>query len=130
MTPTKLGKVLNWASDLDDKALAQAKRTAELPFVTGHVALMPDAHYGLGATIGSVIPTEGAVIPAAVGVDIGCGMIAAELPFTADALPDTLDPLLGEIATAVPAGGGPSWCVGRGVMHGGWVRAAQWAPSQ
>ncbi|HYF47430.1 MAG TPA: RtcB family protein [Acidimicrobiales bacterium] len=131
MTPTKLGKVLNWASDLDDKALAQAKRTAELPFVTGHVALMPDAHYGLGATIGSVIPTEGAVIPAAVGVDIGCGMIAAELPFTADALPDTLDPLLGEIATAVPAGGHPDRAsegdVGRTI---GWPEKVDLTPKQ
>ena len=82
----KLGNVLSWASDLDDKAMEQAQRAARLPFVDGHLALMPDAHWGMGATIGSVIPTRGAVIPSAVGVDIGCGMIAAELPFTSDLL--------------------------------------------
>ena len=106
MTPTKVGNVLNWASELDDNALEQAQRAAALPFVRGHLALMPDAHWGMGATIGSVIPTDGAIIPAAVGVDIGCGMIAAELPFGADALPDSLDPLLDEIAQVVPAGVG------------------------
>ena len=80
MTPTKTGNVLNWASDIDPNALEQAERTADLPFVEGHLALMPDAHWGMGATIGSVIPTRGAIIPAAVGVDIGCGMIAATDP--------------------------------------------------
>src|SRR5215471_20651023 len=102
--PTKHGNVLSWASELDANALAQAERSARLPFVAGHVALMPDAHWGLGATVGSVIPTSGAIIPAAVGVDIGCGMIAAELPFTADALGDDLGRLHGLIAGAVPAG--------------------------
>lgn len=107
MTPIKTdGNVLNWASDLDPKALEQAERTAALPFVDGHLALMPDAHWGMGATIGSVIPTKGAIIPAAVGVDIGCGMIAAEMPYTADVLPDDLDRLLGYIAQVVPAGVG------------------------
>jgi len=67
---------------------------------------MPDAHVGIGATVGSVIPTTGAVIPAAVGVDIGCGMVAAELDVTEDQLPDSLDPLLGRIARAIPAGVG------------------------
>lgn len=100
------GNVLNWASQLEDQAREQAERTAALPFVAGHLALMPDAHWGMGATIGSVIPTQGAVIPAAVGVDIGCGMIAAELPFTADLLPDDLDRLLGYIGDVVPAGVG------------------------
>src|SRR5689334_13709662 len=100
--------LLSWASDIDAGAIEQAARTARLPFVSGHVALMPDAHVGLGATVGSVIPTEGAVIPAAVGVDIGCGMIAAELDLTEDRLPDTLVPLLARIEAAVPAG------VGRG----------------
>jgi tRNA-splicing ligase RtcB len=106
--PTRHGDVLNWASDLDPNALDQAQRTAAMPFVTGHVALMPDAHVGMGATIGSVIPTEGAIIPSAVGVDIGCGMIAAELPFTSDVLGDDLTRLHGHIAQVVPAG------VGRG----------------
>ena len=69
---------------------------------------MPDAHVGMGATIGSVIPTAGAIIPSAVGVDIGCGMVAAELDVTEDQLPDSLEPLLGRIERAIPAG------VGRG----------------
>lgn len=72
MSPTRDGNVLNWASDLDPNALDQANVTASMPFVEGHLALMPDAHVGFGATIGSVIPTRGAVIPSAVGVDIGC----------------------------------------------------------
>ncbi|MFL6142931.1 MAG: RtcB family protein [Labedaea sp.] len=69
-------RLLNWASILEPQTLAQAERTARLPFIHPHVALMPDAHLGKGATVGSVIPTLGAIIPAAVGVDIGCGMIA------------------------------------------------------
>lgn len=69
---------------------------------------MPDAHVGMGATVGSVIPTRDAVTPSAVGVDIGCGMVAAELDVTADQLPDSRDPLLDRIAARVPAG------VGRG----------------
>jgi len=69
-------KLLSWASILEPDTRAQAERAASLPFVQPHLALMPDAHLGKGATVGSVIPTEGAIIPAAVGVDIGCGMIA------------------------------------------------------
>jgi tRNA-splicing ligase RtcB (3'-phosphate/5'-hydroxy nucleic acid ligase) len=80
------GKVVSFASQIDDATIEQAKQTAELPFVFPHVALMPDAHLGKGAAVGSVIPTLGAVIPAAVGVDIGCGMIAARTKFTADDL--------------------------------------------
>ena len=102
--PTRHGDVLNWASDLDPNALHQAERTAALPFVAGHVALMPDAHLGMGATIGSVIPTDGAIIPSAVGVDIGCGMIASLLPFASDALGDDLSSLHGRIESVVPAG--------------------------
>ena len=109
--PEKIGHVLNWASDIDPAALEQAERAATMPFVPGHVALMPDAHVGMGATIGSVIPTEGAIIPSAVGVDIGCGMIAAELPFTSSVLGDDLSKLHGYIAQVVPAG------VGRGHDH-------------
>ena len=71
-------KLMSWASDIDPETLEQAQKAARLPIVEGHVALMPDAHIGIGATIGSVIPTKNAIIPAAVGVDIGCGMIAAE----------------------------------------------------
>jgi tRNA-splicing ligase RtcB (3'-phosphate/5'-hydroxy nucleic acid ligase) len=77
-------RLMNWASILDDKARAQAERTASMPFIFPHVALMPDAHLGKGATVGSVIPTLGAIIPAAVGVDIGCGMIALATQFTLD----------------------------------------------
>jgi tRNA-splicing ligase RtcB (3'-phosphate/5'-hydroxy nucleic acid ligase) len=76
--------LVNWASILDDNARAQAEETSSMPFVYPHVALMPDAHLGKGATVGSVIPTLGAIIPAAVGVDIGCGMMAVRTPFTAD----------------------------------------------
>lgn len=99
-------KLYNWASDVDPAAIAQAQRTAALPFVAGHVALMPDAHVGMGATVGSVIPTEGAIIPSAVGVDIGCGMIAARTSLRSDQLPDDLAPLLSRIEKAVPAGVG------------------------
>src|SRR5918999_5345995 len=76
-------KLVNFASQIDDATIEQAEQTAELPFVYPHVALMPDAHLGKGAAVGTVIPTLGAVIPAAVGVDIGCGMIAARTRFTA-----------------------------------------------
>jgi tRNA-splicing ligase RtcB len=69
-------KLVSWASVVDDNTLEQARTSSLLPFIWPHVALMPDAHYGMGATIGSVIPTRGAIIPAAVGVDIGCGMQA------------------------------------------------------
>jgi tRNA-splicing ligase RtcB (3'-phosphate/5'-hydroxy nucleic acid ligase) len=99
-------RVLSWATDIDDKTSEQAARSADLPFIFQHVALMPDAHFGYGATVGSVIPTQGAIIPSAVGVDIGCGMIAGELALTADDLPDDLGPLHSAIARAVPAGVG------------------------
>jgi tRNA-splicing ligase RtcB len=74
-------RLLSWASILDANAEAQARKTATMPFIHPHVALMPDAHLGLGATVGSVIPTLRAVMPAAVGVDIGCGMIAVRTQF-------------------------------------------------
>src|SRR3712207_5337654 len=93
--PTTINpKLVSWASDIDADTVRQAEKPARLPIVEGHVALMPDAHVGIGATVGSVIPTRGAVIPSAVGVDIGCGMIAAELDLTEDQLPDSLEPLL------------------------------------
>ena len=69
-------KLFSWASLLEEQTRQQALRTAQMPFVHPHVALMPDAHLGKGATVGSVIPTDGAIMPAAVGVDIGCGMAA------------------------------------------------------
>lgn len=104
MSATNMGNVLSWASDLDDNTAAQASTTAAMPFVEKPLALMPDAHLGKGSTIGSVIATHGAIIPAAVGVDIGCGMIAAKLPITASQLPDNLESSHSVIAGAVPAG--------------------------
>ena len=97
--------VLSWASDLDDVTRDQAARTARLPILAGHLALMPDAHLGMGATIGSVIPTESAVIPSAVGVDIGCGMAARALDLREDQLPDAgLDGWVERMIRDVPAG--------------------------
>uniref|UniRef100_A0A6M3J6J9 3'-phosphate/5'-hydroxy nucleic acid ligase n=1 Tax=viral metagenome TaxID=1070528 RepID=A0A6M3J6J9_9ZZZZ len=74
-------KLVNFASILEENTRAQAVMTSEMPFVYPHLALMPDAHLGKGATVGSVIPTKGAIMPAAVGVDIGCGMIAVKTQF-------------------------------------------------
>nr|WP_218859715.1 RtcB family protein [Petropleomorpha daqingensis] len=101
-------KLLNWASILDEQARLQAERTASMPFVRPHVALMPDAHLGKGATVGSVLPTEGAIVPAAVGVDIGCGMIALRTPWSADEVRGRgpLAPLRGDIERAVPLSAG------------------------
>lgn len=79
-------KLLNFASILEEKTKEQAIITSSMSFVAPHMALMPDAHLGMGATVGSVIPTHGAIIPAAVGVDIGCGMIAVRTQFTANDL--------------------------------------------
>jgi RNA-splicing ligase RtcB len=103
--PTTINpKLVSWATEVDPGTLRQAEKAARLPIVEGHVALMPDAHVGIGATVGSVIPTRGAVIPSAVGVDIGCGMIAAELDIGEHHLPDDLRPLLRRIERVVPAG--------------------------
>jgi tRNA-splicing ligase RtcB len=89
---------------IEDDAIEQAMKTAALPFVFKHVALMPDAHVGIGATVGTVIATRGAVVPAAVGVDIGCGMIAAQTMLTVEQLPDNLNRLRLSIEAAVPVG--------------------------
>jgi tRNA-splicing ligase RtcB len=97
-------RLLNWASDIDEGTVIQAQKASRMKIVEGHVALMPDAHVGIGATVGSVIPTKNAVMPAAVGVDIGCGMIASELKLTEGQLPDNLEPLLSRIEKVVPAG--------------------------
>ena len=88
----------------DEGAKAQLKRIATLPFIHKWVAAMPDVHLGIGATVGSVIPTHRAVIPAAVGVDIGCGMIATRTSLTANHLPDHLQALRSAIESAVPHG--------------------------
>ena len=99
-------KLKVWGTDLIEPAtINQAHRTARLDVVEG-VRLMPDAHVGKGATVGSVVATRNAIIPAAVGVDIGCGMAALRTDVTAATLPDSLDSLLPEIAKAVPAGVG------------------------
>lgn len=96
-----------WGGEhIDRGAIEQAERASRCPIMAGPVALMPDAHVGRGSTIGSVIPTEGAIIPAAVGVDIGCGMIAVETSISAEALPDTLDSLAQQFARSIPAGVG------------------------
>jgi len=89
---------------VDQKARDQLSLAAKLPFIFKHVAAMPDVHVGIGATVGSVIPTKGAVIPAAVGVDIGCGMMAARTSLTAVDLPDHLDGIRSAIERAVPHG--------------------------
>lgn len=81
--PESLGpKLLSFATDIAGNTVEQAKATASMPFVHPHVSLMPDAHLGKGSAVGTVIPTRGAVIPAAVGVDIGCGMVATKTRFT------------------------------------------------
>jgi tRNA-splicing ligase RtcB len=98
-------KLSNWASIIDPNAIVQAERTARLPIVD-RVALMADAHVGLGATVGSVIGTKNAIIPAAVGVDIGCGMIAHQLDMTADDLPDNLGAFMSDVERVMPAGVG------------------------
>ena len=89
---------------LEDAARAQLQNIAKLPFIHGWVAVMPDVHLGKGATVGSVVPTVGAIVPAAVGVDIGCGMMAARTTLTASDLPDDLAPLRSAIESAVPHG--------------------------
>lgn len=91
-------------SEIEPQALLQAERLSRMPFIYKHVALMPDVHLGKGATVGSVIATDGAIIPAAVGVDIGCGMIAMETNIDASALPDGLDAMRGDIEDAIPTG--------------------------
>jgi tRNA-splicing ligase RtcB len=100
---------------VEDEARAQLARAAQMPFIFRHVAAMPDVHVGIGATVGSVIPTKGAVIPAAVGVDIGCGMMAARTSLMASDLPDTLDGIRSAIEQAVPHGR----VVGRGKRDNG-----------
>jgi len=85
-------------------ALVQLKKTAMLPFVHGHLAVMPDVHVGIGATVGSVIPTKGAIVPAAVGVDIGCGMMATRTTLTSHDLPTGLAEIRSAIEKAVPHG--------------------------
>ena len=115
MSPKKVSPtLLAWGiENMEPATIEQAARASRLPFVAGHVALMPDAHVGIGATVGSVIPTQGAIIPAAVGVDIGCGMIAVETDATAERLPDHLGALMPLVSERVPAGLGKDHARGR-----------------
>src|SRR6266700_2836945 len=89
---------------LEDVARTQLLNAAQLPFVFRWIAAMPDVHWGIGATVGSVIPTKGAIIPAAVGVDIGCGMMAVQTSMNARDLPDNLHGIREAIEKAVPHG--------------------------
>jgi tRNA-splicing ligase RtcB len=93
-----------YTDEIEESALEQLYNTASLPIVTGHIAVMPDVHYGIGATVGSVVPTKAAIIPAAVGVDIGCGMLAVRLSITAEDLPDSLAQIRSDIEAVVPVG--------------------------
>lgn len=99
-------KLYNWASILEPNTREQAERASTMPFIFPHIALMPDAHLGKGATVGSVIPTLGAIIPAAVGVDIGCGMIAVRTQYVATELPEDRKPLREAVESAVPLSAG------------------------
>lgn len=89
---------------VEDKALEQVHETAQLPFIYRHVAVMPDVHWGIGASIGSVVPTKGAIVPAAVGVDIGCGMMAARINVNANDLRQFAQRIRDAIEAAVPHG--------------------------
>ncbi|MGK8893716.1 RtcB family protein [Burkholderia gladioli] len=96
-----------WTDHVEDSALQQLKNLARLPFIAGNgVAAMPDVHAGIGATVGSVIATDKAIIPAAVGVDIGCGMNAVRLSLKASDLPDSLKAIRDQIERDVPLGAG------------------------
>lgn len=112
--------IKSWTKNVpfDESAKQQLRNIAELPFIYKWIAAMPDVHLGKGATIGSVIPTVSAIIPAAVGVDIGCGMMAVRTSLTANQLPDNLHPLRSKIESLVPHGRSPH--VKRGRDVGSW----------
>ena len=96
-----------WTDDVDERSLEQLNNIAKMPFIHHHVAVMPDVHLGIGATIGSVIATHKAIIPAAVGVDLGCGMVAARLSITANDLDEkSLKKVFDQISRDVPVGRG------------------------
>ncbi|UIS25255.1 RNA-splicing ligase [Erythrobacter phage vB_EliS-L02] len=100
------------------EAIAQIENMARMPFIHKHVAVMPDAHAGKGSTVGTVIATKGAIVPAAVGVDIGCGMMAARTSLTSNDLPDSLSHIRGMIEAAVPHGRGTVDQIRRGADPG------------
>ncbi len=101
-------KILAWLDpeSIEPGAKEQLYNIAQLPIIFRHIAVMPDCHLGIGATVGSVIATQGAIIPAAVGVDIGCGMVAVKTRFTARDLPDNLTPIRYQIERDIPLGAG------------------------
>jgi tRNA-splicing ligase RtcB (3'-phosphate/5'-hydroxy nucleic acid ligase) len=111
-------RLLSWASILDEQTRQQALKTASMPFILPHLALMPDAHLGKGATVGSVIPTEGAIIPAAVGVDIGCGMIAVRTQWARPELSGPLSRLREAIEKVIPLSAGNN----NKQVHAGYTR--------
>ena len=98
--------LVSWASDLDEVTRKQAEMIARSPALAGHVALMPDAHLGIGATIGTVLPTQTAIVPSAVGVDIGCGMAAVETDLIESDLPTGTGDVLRIWAKSIPSGVG------------------------
>lgn len=103
---TSRNPIKSWTHGVlvEDQARQQLRNIASMPFIHKHVAAMPDVHWGMGATIGSVIATKNAIIPAAVGVDLGCGMMAVKTTLSASQLPDSLKALRSEIESAVPHG--------------------------
>ncbi|WP_295864113.1 RtcB family protein [uncultured Xanthomonas sp.] len=115
---------------LEDEARQQLQNIAKLPFIHRWIAVMPDVHLGKGATVGSVVPTIGAIVPAAVGVDIGCGMIAARTSLVASDLPDNLAQIRSAIERAVPHGRTPgardkgAWQTPPGAAVDGWAQLA------
>ena len=107
--PSKIfDHALSWvpAEQIEPDALAQIRNTSGMPFIHQHVAVMPDCHLGRGSTVGTCIPTVGAVMPAAVGVDIGCGMIAARTSLTRDQMPDDLSEIRKQIERSIPLSAG------------------------
>ena len=129
------GLIKSWTKgvNFESQARDQLKNIASLPFVYKHVAAMPDVHLGKGATVGSVIATKGAIIPAAVGVDIGCGMNALRLSLKASDLPDTLTNVRGEIERMVPVGHGDhnrNWLGSRWHQDTEKLLNNQWAQSE
>lgn len=105
---------------IEQMAKEQLVRTSQMPFIYHHLAVMPDVHYGKGATVGSVVVTKGAIIPAAVGVDIGCGMVAARTNLTASQLPDNLALVRAYIEEVIPHG------KTKGIDKGAWTDPAKW----
>ena len=101
-------RAISWAppESIEPEAVAQIEQTSQMPFIHRYVAVMPDCHFGLGATVGSCIPTVGAIIPAAVGVDIGCGMTAVQTNYTKADLPEDLTPLRESIESRIPRSAG------------------------